>query len=65
MQTNEFIVAKIDRFQARSGMSDRQLGMTVANDHRLVRRIRDGKATLRSIAEIEEFIDRHGEGEAA
>lgn len=54
-------IAKLDAYQARTGLSDRQLGMAVFKDHKMIKRLREGRATLRSIAKLEAAMAAEGE----
>jgi hypothetical protein len=57
MHTRETILRAIDDFLARSGMTERQFSMAVAGDHKLVKRLREGKGiTLTVIERAEAFI---------
>lgn len=69
MHTRETILKAIDSFLARSGMTERQFGISVAGDHKLVRRIREGKGTTLTVIErAEQFMAEwrpHGDAPAA
>lgn len=59
MSTREAILARVARFIAHHGISERRFGELVANDHKLVARMRSQSVTLERIERAEQFMDRH------
>lgn len=58
--TRAAALAAIESFLAEAGMSERAFSLRVANNSRLVSRLRAGAhLTLRSIEEAESFIDAY------
>lgn len=61
MNIRNLILCKIDAFRARVNMSDRQFGMAVAKDSKLMKRLRTGHGvTLTTIEKAEEFVVKNG-----
>jgi len=58
-ELQQIAVKKIDRFLAKSGMSERKLSLETSRDHKLIKRIREGRATLRSAGRVLQFIAEH------
>ena len=57
MEIREQIVAAIDAFQAKTGMSDYALSIAATGKHNTaVARIRAGEASLRTIEAVERYI---------
>jgi len=56
MQYENPAIQQIDAFLAKTGMSDRQLSLANSKDHKLVRRIREGRANTRTINKVLQFI---------
>lgn len=58
MSTRDTIVRKIEAFLARSGISERQFGIEVYGDHKLMKRLRSGAGvTLTVIEKAERFME--------
>lgn len=51
MHTRDTIVKAIEAFLQRTGMTERQFGVEVANDHKFVRRLREGRGTTLTVIE--------------
>src|SRR3546814_13042199 len=51
-------VRKIEGFLARSGMSERQFGIEVYGDHKLMKRLRSGAGVTLTVIEKAERLDR-------
>ena len=64
MQYENSAIEQIDAFLAKSGMSDRQLSLANSKDHKLIRRIREGRANTRTVNKILQFIAQSDEGGA-
>lgn len=57
--TKNTLLKRVADYLADSGVSERQFGLEVNGDHKLVARLRDGKATLATIEKIEARISAH------
>lgn len=65
MQYETPAIERIDAYLSERGMSDRQLSLALSRDHKMIRRIREGRANIRTINRVLAFIDGKREGEAA
>jgi TnpA family transposase len=62
MSTRLEVLARVERFLAQTGMSERKFGLDAVADHRFVAKLRNGAGTtLRTIERAEQFIERSGE----
>jgi antitoxin (DNA-binding transcriptional repressor) of toxin-antitoxin stability system len=60
MDVRSLVLAEIERFLAETGMSERAFGLAAVTDHRLVRRLREGRGvTLTTIERAAAFISAH------
>ena len=59
MGTREAILRRVSEFVSRHGISERKFGELVANDHKLVSRLRSRSVTLDRIERAETFMERH------
>lgn len=61
MDTRQAVLAKIEAFLQRSGMSARRFGIEATGDHKLVKRLRSGAGvTLTVIEKAERYIAEQG-----
>lgn len=58
-KTRELVLAQIDAFLKKNGMSEREFGLQAVNSHKFISRLRKGYGiTLTSIERAEAFMDR-------
>lgn len=57
--TREIFLAKIEAFLAETSMTPRAFGLRAVGNHRFVWRVRNGLATLATIAKAESFMDAY------
>jgi hypothetical protein len=50
------LLDKLAALREARGWSESQVGIFVVNDHKMIRRVRDGRVTLRTLASIEQFL---------
>jgi hypothetical protein len=60
MTDTERLIAEVDAFQAKTGMTDTTLGRLAVNDGHLMVRARKGRVTLVMAERIREFIANYG-----
>ena len=58
MTVREAILARIEAYRSRAGLSERAFGLAVCGDHKLVARIRASGVTLDRIERVEAFMAR-------
>jgi hypothetical protein len=56
MTTREILLTRIAAYCAAHQMSERQFGIHAVRDHKFVRRLRNGQATLTTIERAEGFM---------
>lgn len=56
MTTREALLAGIEAFLLRSGMTERQFGVAAVNDHKFLARLREQSVTLDRIERAEAFM---------
>jgi len=57
-KTRELVLAQIDAFLKKNGMSEREFGLQAVNSHKFINRLRKGYGiTLTSIEKAEAFMD--------
>jgi hypothetical protein len=56
MKTRKTIIIRIEAFLTRHGMTERQFGLAAVGEHKLLARLRAGKATLATIEKAEAYM---------
>lgn len=56
----DLILGRIKEFIKAASMSESAFGIAVANNHRLIPRLREGKISLAGIEEIEKYLEKNG-----
>jgi hypothetical protein len=55
------LIAQVDAYRARHGLTDRKLGLLLSNNTHAIYRIRNGVGSLRQARAVEDFMRRHGD----
>ncbi len=59
----EKAISKIEQYLKRTGMSERQFGISAVGDHKFLRRLRDGAGiTLTNLEKVEQFMRANPNG---
>tara|TARA_B100000989_G_scaffold183266_1_gene137871 strand:- start:217 stop:429 length:213 start_codon:yes stop_codon:yes gene_type:complete len=56
MQIRQTLIEQVEQFRNAKGWSESRFGLECANDHKLLKKLREGRVTLSTMETMEQFI---------